>query len=85
MSFDGSLNISSQLIGVGNIVRDNKGEMVAAFMGAIEAADALLAELQALLQVVSSSRSFAINHLTIERDYLILLAGPTLGIHEHIG
>lgn len=58
---------------MGGIIRDDKGKMVTAYIGAIEGNNALAAELQELIKGVSICKSFAIKQITIESDCLILV------------
>lgn len=63
MNFDGFVNTFTQSSGIGGIIRDDKGEMVAAFVEGVATTHPLVTELQALLKGVSFSNTFNISKI----------------------
>lgn len=51
-NFDGAVNLFSKTAGVGEIVRDHKGELIAAYKEMVSTTHPLEVELQSLLQGV---------------------------------
>lgn len=72
LKFDGCLNPTAQTEGVGGIIRDHKGDLMAAYTGTITATRPLEAELQFLLQGVFLCPK-GIRNVILEGDCLILV------------
>lgn len=73
LNFDGAADISNQIAGVGGIIRDYRGEMVAAYTGAIAATHPLDAELQPLMRGITVCNSKSLKNIFIEGDCLVLV------------
>lgn len=60
LNFDGSVNITTGVLGVGGIIRQHSGIIIAAYSLQINVVNPFDAELQALLQGLILSRTYHI-------------------------
>lgn len=71
LNFDGAVNPRAQTAGIGGIIRDANGEMIAAFTG--RASHPMEAELQALVEGLLISQRKGIRKIIIECDCLVIV------------
>lgn len=73
LNFDGVVNVANQTAGVGGIIRDHHGEMVAAYTGAIAVTHPRHDELQSLMHGIIVCNSKSPKNIIMEGDCLGLV------------
>ena len=72
MNFDGAVNMSSQLAGIGGMIRNIDGEIIAVFFEQMLPEDPILIELRALAKGIKILMLLGINNCILEGDSLII-------------